>query len=802
VPGPPSRIAESRWNTARAAFCATALAVCAQVAGGCGWIERPARFVASQFKSPPESAIAEMGPAPVEAALISSDAWVDAPFDPRFRVDPALPRLRNAALEPLLSAQGAARPNLVPALELPEPTPRANAAIGLARWGDGRGYAVLVTTVEDVELKLPLRRAAVEGLGCLTKPSPLPALRGLLDRFGRCDAGNVMNYVPELHADLLRALSRHIDAANDPRFQEGLRAPKPEARAEALSAWGRTGQVDLPTAVLDLRADPNGQVRAATVAMLLARRHPQALDFAKNAMQDFDTEVRTTAIAGLAAYGGPEAVATLEAVMLHEGEVLRAEAVLALEALGAHEQVFAAANDKAWRVRRSVARCLAGHPDRRGVALARKLLADDGAEVRKATVAAIEGWPLPVAGPVLLTALSEPTYETRKIAAAQLAARWPAAALFSADLPDGRRAEAVAAIEARWTAEFGLIDHTALAEATTAAPSQALALPPERLDHLQRMVDELARSAAAGGTVGPSTSTLDSFGPDVVDALERLVVERNIRLPDVVYQQVLPGKGEEFAAAAQLAEIDVHTRRRAAQRLAEAAKQGPLRPLVVVRVAERGAGEPDGLVLRGLFESIAGDRSDASAALAYGTLGHLSPEVRRQAVEHLGRTADPKHAPVIAAGLADPHVGVIRAAAKGLGSPGMLLDAAPLERLLNDRDTAMRLEAARTLYVNRIPSGAAALERMAHEADAETRRRATVAMAETGDRQFLATLIGLLDDPMLNVRKTAVEGLSGLVGNDVSVVPGEVLPSLAERSSRWRAWYARQASAAPAGAIR
>ena len=41
--------------------------------------------------------------------------------------------------------------------------------------------------------------------------------------------------------------------------------------------------------------------------------------------------------------------------MLHEGEVLRAAAVTALDELGAYDIVLSAANDKAWRVRRSVA---------------------------------------------------------------------------------------------------------------------------------------------------------------------------------------------------------------------------------------------------------------------------------------------------------------------------------------------------------------------------------------------------------------------------------------------------------------
>ena len=51
------------------------------VVAGCGWIERPARFIGGRFHKPPEAAHAEMGPDPVEVAQLSAGQWVQAPTD-------------------------------------------------------------------------------------------------------------------------------------------------------------------------------------------------------------------------------------------------------------------------------------------------------------------------------------------------------------------------------------------------------------------------------------------------------------------------------------------------------------------------------------------------------------------------------------------------------------------------------------------------------------------------------------------------------------------------------------------------
>lgn len=765
--------------------------LCSLLLVGCGLIGRR--------EDPQPVASVEMGGPPIDAARLQGADWVLAPPDPRMAVDPSLPRWRHPSLEAVYSLPPAERPNLVPALSLSDAPLRANAAIGLARWGDGRGLQVLYETVENEQLKLQLRQASAEALGNIAQPSPIPALRKLLQSWGRYEPSRALHYSPELHGELLRALSRHVDAADDPVFVESLVAPTVGPRQEALAAWSRSKAVELPASVVDLRADPNPQIRAAAMTMLIMRRHPQAVEYARSALQDYETEVRIAAVGALGRSGMPEARELLERVQLHEGEVLRAEAVTALHQLGSFSAVQNGAGDKAWRVRRAAAQCLAQHADRVSIGLARTLLVDDSAEVRKATIASLENWPLESAGPVLLVAMAEPVYESRRLAGEQLARRWPPAQGFTPDIPADRRREAVAVLEGLWSAEFGTIDRAALAATAppqaavqggvvkvgyeAPIPSAAASLPSEdRLQRLEQLIAEAARNEAAVGT-------FDAYGPDVVTGLEQLVLTRGTVLPEVIYKKMLPPKDSVFAALEQLTWPDVHERRKAATRLAEAAETTPLRPLAVARLVQLGLKENDGLVWSGLFAAVADDASDTAAELAIGGLSHPSPEVRRMACEHLGRTPRPRYSDSLIAALADQHVSVVIEAARALGHSGMLADPTPIERLLTSRDPTVRLTSAQTLHKNGLPSGAAALERLAHDKDPEVRRRTAAAIGESGDASLVPTLIGLMDDEAAGSKKAAIDALTKLIGRDVSLRPNEPLPALNDRAAAWKSWH-------------
>ncbi len=125
-------------------FAALTLVFFCAMLPGCNWLRKPAELLSAPFQEKPELTTAEMGPAAIDAALLAKDDWVLAPPDPRRLQDPAMPNLVNPALEPIFAVQGTARANLLPTLEHPDAPVRANAAIGLARWGDGRALVPLV----------------------------------------------------------------------------------------------------------------------------------------------------------------------------------------------------------------------------------------------------------------------------------------------------------------------------------------------------------------------------------------------------------------------------------------------------------------------------------------------------------------------------------------------------------------------------------------------------------------------------------------------------------------------------------
>ena len=180
----------------------------------------------------------------------------------------------------------------------------------------------------------------------------MPRSRGrrlaeLLDDYGNASAPG---YLPELHAELLRNLARHVDASASRFFAEALVAKNADVRQAGLYAYtiSRTGI--LPARAVELRKDTNPRVRSATLACLAARQHPQALEYAEAALTDFHLDVRLAAVHALGDLGGDKARTDLQRLLTHEPETIRAGAILALAAAGDDVTVFASANDPSWQV--------------------------------------------------------------------------------------------------------------------------------------------------------------------------------------------------------------------------------------------------------------------------------------------------------------------------------------------------------------------------------------------------------------------------------------------------------------------
>jgi len=734
--------------------------------------------------------------------ILARDGWIHAlrpqaddpthaqPLPEEFGTKPAL-RWRYPDLDDLVAGPEPPRADLRAALGDRDPIVATNAAIGLARLGDASGIEQLAEGVRTPKLKLPIRQAAAEALGGIVEPSPVGSLEKLIDQYGQHgDQGQdaPTHPIPELHAELIRGLARHVDPADDPRLLEALGSPAAEVRREALRAWSAGRRGTLPVEAVDLRADPDPRVRAAALACLARRRHPLAREYLIAALDDCDLQARIAAVAALGALGGNEARQALEQLLDDPGELIRAGAVAALAATGAQRAVLEAAGDKSWRVRLEVARALAHQPTPAAAAVARQLIDDPSSTVQRQTTASVAGWPREQAGPILLAALDKPGYATRKEAARHLAVLWPAAAEFPVDGPPERRAEVLARLRSRLRNEIGPDgpDVPAAVAVDPATPS----VSPQTIAFVEGLVRALSDPGLPESARRQSMASLRTLGPELVAALEQLAVDRGVGLPEAVYRDVLPECAPVFRALDGLVSDDVAVRRRAARELARLAHGRPLGRLAAARLASLALAETDQLVWQSVLDAVAKDSSEPASRLACAAIRHPSPEVRRRACQHLAAHGgfDRDHTAVLQQALQDENPLVVRAAVRALAALGRIDDTEPIERLLLAADDPVRLEAATALCRLGASSGPAALERLSYSGNDAVRRQVAVAMGQIGDPSFTPSLIRLLDDQH-DVRTAALGALPKVVGHDVAEAASVSPPSFAERVAAWKRWH-------------
>ncbi len=247
---------------------------------------------------------------------------------------------RYPSLDAALAQQKLTPAELQAALAEKDSVVATNAAIALARRGEGAGQAQLAAGVGRKDLPLSMRLAAAEAMGGLPQGSAVAPLRKLIDQHGDCSPVPGPRYVAELHAELIRALARHLDPAEDPRFVRALESPDPQVKVAVLHAWagGRVGTLPAAAAALTKAAD--GRVRTAAIHAVAMRRPPQAAKHLAAALDDQDVQVRAVAAKALGDLGGAEATSILERLLEDRAEVVRMAAVAGLAAQGAQQSVL------------------------------------------------------------------------------------------------------------------------------------------------------------------------------------------------------------------------------------------------------------------------------------------------------------------------------------------------------------------------------------------------------------------------------------------------------------------------------
>jgi HEAT repeat protein len=710
-------------------------------------------------------------------------------------------RWRHAGLEELLARQV----DLSGLLADREAVVATNAAIGLARSGSASGRGThevgrrLLAAVRATDLPTPLRAAAIEALATLPSPVAARPLAELMDEFGDPGPAGAATYRAELHAELIRGLARHVDAADDPRLSAALAGPSADVRIEALAAWaGGQGGI-LPREAVDLRSDGDPRVRAAALRAMAARRHPQAHRCLTEALRDSELSVRLAAIDALGELRDGQSCATLTGLLKDRTDRIRAETVAALDRAGAKATVLGAAGDPSWQVRLRVARAVAGYPDRDGTSVARRLLDDPSAEVQHCVALAVGHWPLAQAGPVLLEAMSKPALWTRRTAMQQLAARWPAASDFPVEAAPPRRQEALGELQARFQREVA-------SAKTTAAPAEGGRTAPTRTDATAAATSHEPRAtghqppatsddAAALGQVDAlvqagDLKALAQWGPAVAGLLEHLAVAEHRVLPEAVYRDVLLQHNPVFAALLRLESPSLAERRQAAAELAALSQKQPLPALAVARLSELITPQTDALVWQSGLEAVAADPSEPAARMASTALGHASPEVRRRGCEHLAAHPGAAYARHLAPLLEDGSQGVVAAAIRALGAIDSLDDLRPLRQLLASSSEEIQLEAGAALARFHDPAGMAALDRLTYSDDPRIRTHTAQVMGDLGEPSFAGALVRLLDDRRASVAHAALSALPKVSGRDVAQAADESPPDTNEQVRGWKQWLA------------
>jgi HEAT repeat protein len=348
------------------------------------------------------------------------------------------PFVARAARETLVALGSAALPQLLAALDHPDPTVAWAAAEAIGAIGDNTAVAPLAARLPGLDAAL--RDYLVDALGRIGDVRAIPPLVAAF--------GGQVGYRNE--APIVRALLLFGRRAL-PALIEGLASEDAAVRAGALEVLRRLADTDHLTAVLPLLDDADPSVRMRAAGYVAGASGDLAVSGLAGRLDDPDAEVAAAAAAALGAVGGSVAREALEralagsrpAVVVAAGRALaavgetgsirplleaavalstfergrlvealvsfgeegrgplvealaethlRAVALEVLDAVGAHvdpARLAAYRTDERPIVRERVARLIGRSQRSGGLELLADLLADDAAAVREAAVAAV-----------------------------------------------------------------------------------------------------------------------------------------------------------------------------------------------------------------------------------------------------------------------------------------------------------------------------------------------------------------------------------------------------------------------------
>lgn len=720
---------------------------------------------------------------------------------------------------------------------------RANTAIFLAHRSDAFGFETLLKTIDNESLRDSTRCAAAHALGLIEHPRAIEEIRNRVDEhLPRIDEGTRQanptdedgnaifdengkkvaylaeggREMPEILAELLYALSRHVPVVSDPRFAQAAASPLKNRLVQRAVAetWceytlsrlkrGPLPSDDassLPAAVIAMRFSPDQQTRICAMRLVGWWNPQNSLHILQQGTMDTSPQVQEAAHAALGAIGSEAALSMLKAAMGKQGELYRTHGVVGYAIAGCEDEVLKAAEDGSWRVRMEVAESLRLFDSPEARSIAARLLEDPCPQVQVAAVESIAQWPFEKSAPMLFDAMHSASAKTRIVATTRLGEHWPGTIPgknpgeerhlvreFPAQGLAEERRLAMEELEPLFMAQVGHGGAFDMAEAALLAQGADGQPTPEMLARVQQQLERLQSIDTVDQA--DAAAALAEMGPSLTHALEHLFFNERRPLPEAVYTTVLPKTDPLFDIVDRLTMTDVSLRRKASRELVDWSRTKRFSRLALHRISILCLHETDSLIWTYYLAAIRYDARPEALSIAYTALESTSDDLKCRACEYLESCPDTAHEPYLAAVLEDRTAPVVRAAVRAMGAMPEIQDRRPLQGLLTSTNDGIRAETAIVLALHGDAEAKRLLPALAYCPDEHIQKRVAEVMGRLGDPQYTATLIRLLDGRDF-VRRAALESLPLVVGHDWGEPPVGVQSTTTRRIDQWKTWYAR-----------
>jgi len=557
-----------------------------------------------------------------------------------------------------------------------------------------------------------------------------------------------------------------------------------------------------PTDIMQVRWDSDSVMRWNFGYWVALVRHPDAEAILIAQLKDADSLVQNKAIEHLGILGTEKALEILQEQTKRPQESARIAAILGLTPWGAH-YLAPLKDDSSASVRRTVAEGLSRTASPEAALILRSLINDRSSAVQLTVIQSISQWPDELAIPLLLEAIQEGAYKTRRKSVIALIDRTGSGGSISIEAPKAERIAAVRELVRTEQLPAGFWDQ--LMQQGLQNTSE---VNQSRLAEIQAYFQEVLNQSSTSTEYHHAYQELANISPTEIGVLEKLILETSIEIPNEIYTELLPQLDSNYIALNQLTSSHISDRRKAAQQLLINSQNVSLSPTIVKRLRKLMTHEQDRLVWRIVMSAIAKDNYDATAQLALLAINHNWPDIRILGCEYFGTYGLPEYAVWLLPLLNDKNDSVRLAAINAIGhchnpiaiagafnsspdqSPGPSLRA-----LMTHSNQRIRFETVAALSRLGDVEGMQEMVRLSTDKLNSTRLDAVREMGDSGQTRFVEPLIKLAWTERNHVTlKEILSSLEKLVPN--SEQPANLNPQInhSEQAKIWMNWWQTQHS--------